>query len=191
MLRSSVTISVMREIEIKAKVRDPAATLAALEKFGIKLSAPKKQHDIAYGLPDAIPHHPDFNWLRVRTENNSKIIFTLKRSVTGALDSIEHETTVDSATEITAIIKDLGYVFYSEITKTRRKAQYGDIEICYDEVQHLGTYIEAEKLCAHDTDAEAVVEELWAFFDRLGVSRNDQVTTGYDVLLEQLRQRAA
>lgn len=180
----------MREIEIKVRVRDTEQTLAGIQKAGIQLSAPKKQHDVVYSRPGALAGDPSENWLRVRTENDRQVTFTLKRSVTSELDSIEHETLVDSAPEITAIIKLLGYELYTEITKVRRKAQVGNIEICYDEVPGLGTFVEAEKLCAEDTDNTAVEAELWEFLEGLGLQKADQEFSGYDVLLENLKQKA-
>jgi adenylate cyclase class 2 len=127
----------MREIEIKVRITDPTQTLAALEQQGIQLGKPKKQHDVVYSRPGALDNDPAENWLRVRTENDAKVIFTLKRSVTGELDSIEHETVVEDATELTAIISYLGYELFSDLTKIRRKAQHGGLEICFDEVPGL------------------------------------------------------
>lgn len=178
----------MREIEIKVRIRDPKETLAALDKLGIALSEPKKQHDVVYGWPNALENNPAFCWLRIRTENDARHILTLKRNVTTALDSIEHETIVEDAKEMAAIIAQLGYVEYSDITKIRRKGHSGDIEICYDELPELGTYLEAEKLCAEDVDYATVEAELWAFLAKLGIGKDDEETNAYDVLI--VRQRA-
>jgi adenylate cyclase class 2 len=173
----------MREIEIKARVHDTVTTLAALEKLGVQLGKPKKQHDVVYSRPGAIDNDPNENWLRIRTENDSKIIFTLKRSVTGELDSIEHEVTVDSEQELASIIGYLGYELFSDLTKIRRKGQVGDIEICFDEVPGLGTFIEAERLCPEDINGSTVLIELWDFFGKLGLTKADEETHGYDVLM--------
>jgi adenylate cyclase class 2 len=178
----------MREIEIKVRVQDRQQALAALEKMGIRLGEPKKQHDVVYSRPGAGDNDPGENWLRVRTENDSRVIFTLKRAVTGELDSIEHEVTVDSAEELTAIIGYLGYELFSDLTKVRQKAQYGNIEVCFDEVPGLGTFMEAEMLCTEDVDNVAVEAELWQLFEQLGLSKADQETSGYDVLMRKLEQ---
>src|ERR1700741_1396438 len=172
----------MREIEIKARVSDKAKTLDALKQLGVQLSQPLKQHDVVYSVPGAIDNDPSQNWLRVRTENDSKVIFTLKRSVTGELDSIEHEVTVDSADELTAIIGYLGYELFSDLAKIRQKGHHGDLEICFDEVPELGTFIEVEKLCPEEVDINEVTTELWAVFEQLGISREDEETSGYDIL---------
>jgi adenylate cyclase class 2 len=178
----------MREIEIKARVRDTEQTLAALKKLGVKLSEPKRQHDVVYSRSGAIDNDPGENWLRVRTENDSTVYFTLKRSVTGELDSIEHETIVENAGELTAIIGYLGYELFSDITKIRRKGHYGDIEVCFDEVPKLGTFIEAELLRDEDADYQATADELWALFTKLGIEKSAEETSGYDVLMRKLER---
>ncbi len=178
----------MREIEIKVRVTDTAATLAALQKAGISLSEPKKQHDVVYGLPGAVENHPDYCWLRLRTENDTTTTLTLKRNVTEGLDSIEHETVIEDADAMAAIIDQLGYKLYSDLTKIRRKGHAGDIEICFDEVPELGTFLEAEKLCADDADRVAVEAELWQYVGQFGLDKANQETVGYDVLLERLKR---
>lgn len=179
----------MREIEIKARVRDKQATLQAIKDLGIILGEAKKQHDVVYGPPgeNGIDDNKS-NWLRIRTEDDARHIFTLKRSVTSQLDSIEHETVIEDAQEMAKIIEHLGYELFSDLTKIRRKAQFGEIEICYDELPELGTYIEAEKLCPDDVNVELIRNELWVLLEKLGISKEDEETNGYDVL-QKLRDQ--
>lgn len=175
----------MREIEIKARVRDEKSLRAQLISKGVKLSESIKQHDQVFGLPGAIGGSHG-NWLRIRTENNKKYIFTLKRSVTGQLDSIEHETEVADVVEMANIINELGYVPYSDITKIRQKAKIGDIEICLDKVEKLGVFVELEKLCEHDADIAKITAELWQFLHSFGINKTDEVLEGYDVMIKNL-----
>lgn len=175
----------MREIEIKARVKNEPALMEALAAAQVTLSEPVKQHDVVYSLPGATDNERDANWLRIRTENDTEHIFTLKRSVIGELDSIEHEVMVDSDDELRAIISYLGYVQFSDLTKVRRKAQVGEFEICFDTVAPLGSFIEVEKLCADDVDGAAVVRELWEFLEPFGITKEDAETHGYDVLMRQ------
>jgi adenylate cyclase class 2 len=172
----------MREIEIKARVADKEALLAALESQGISLGETLKQHDVVYAQPGQLGAEKDSIWLRVRTQNDTKHIFTLKKHMSNQMDSLEYEVTVDSESEIVAIMKALGYELFSDLTKHRRKAAYKDYEICYDELPELGAFIEIEKLCADDVDPDAVREELWAVLRTLGITEVDEETVGYDVL---------
>jgi adenylate cyclase class 2 len=177
----------MREIEIKARVDNLPELEKQIIKSGIKLGKKLKQHDVVYALPGSEDNHLKAVWLRVRTENDAKVYFTLKRSVVGHLDSIEHEVVVDNAVELESIIKEMGYGPYSDLTKIRRKAKVGDIEICVDEVPGLGEFIEAEIMMNHDSDHDTAVDELWGLFRELGLSKKDEVHKGYDVLERESR----
>lgn len=177
----------MREIEIKAKVADKQQLLDTILSAGIKLSAPIKQHDVVYGQANVADNSPGSIWLRIRTENDSRTIFTLKQQFKGGLDSIEHETIVDDAAEMTSIISRLGFTLYSDLTKTRQKAKFGEIEICVDDVEELGVFIEAEWLADEDADGDVIVEALWKELEKFDVKRSDEVFEGYDVLLNRLR----
>lgn len=176
----------MREIEVKAWVRDEASLRVALESKGIILGKPVRQRDEVYGTPGAYGGG-GFTWLRIRTENDNKYIFTLKRTVTSGLDSIEHETEVADATELKLIFGELGYEPFTDITKTRQKAKYGEIEICLDIVDELGLFIEAERICEHETDKDAVIADLWDLLSSLGILREDEAFKGYDLLIEELK----
>ena len=177
----------MREIEIKATVQSIQAIIDILSTRNIAVTSPVTQRDRVYGpagVDGAIENTAP--WLRIRTETKSgvtKHVFTLKKSITNQLDSIEHETEVADAAELESIIAHLDFELFSDLTKTRQKAQLGDIEICLDSVESLGAFIEAEKLTSDDVDYQVIVDELWAVFDTLGISRADEVTDGYDVLM--------
>ena len=177
----------MREIEIKARVKDVIAVKSSLTKLGIMLSEPIKQHDRVYGEPGMIDNVHKANWLRIRTENDTKHIFTLKKSIVGHLDSIEHETEITNAEELENIIKELHYEPYSDLTKIRQKGNSGKIEICFDEVPGLGSFIEAELMLGTDADHDTTVAQLWELLLSLGISKVDEVHEGYDVL--ERRQR--
>lgn len=180
----------MREIEVKARVSELDVVVTALVARGVTVSEPVEQHDRVYGLPGVAGASENSEpWLRIRTETTqgtTRAYLTLKKSVTNQLDSIEHETLVDDEDEAQKIIEQLGFVPYSDLTKTRRKAHIEAIELCLDEVKPLGTFVEAEKLTDDDVDYAAVVEQLWATLEALGVSRDDAVTDGYDVLMNKM-----
>lgn len=185
----------MREIEVKAEVANISDIIRKLENDRQSVSDPITQRDQVFGLPgeagDSDNHAP---WLRIRTETKNdsiKYLFTLKKSITNQLDSIEHETEVNDAVELEQIILYSGFEPYSDLTKTRRKAKIGDIEICIDQVDKLGDFVEAEKLTDDDADYEAVVAELWSLLEGYGVSRTSQVTDGYDVMMKKLEDGRA
>lgn len=177
----------MREIEIKATVDSVQSIIDRLTEKNISVTSPVTQRDRVYGQVGVDGASENTApWLRIRTEtknDQTKHIFTLKRSITNQMDSIEHETEVANEEELENIVTQLSFELYSDLTKTRQKAMMGDIEICLDTVENLGTFIEAEKLTADEVDYDAVIRELWTVFDALGVIRGQEVTDGYDVLM--------
>ena len=182
----------MREIEIKAKLLDKQSLLKRLQDAGIAVSEPVIHHDRVFG-PTGVNGNDGDNtapWLRLRTETkggSTKYVFTLKKSVTSQMDSIEHETVIENDDELLKIIGYIGFEPFSNLTKTRQKATYGEIELCIDTVDGLGDFVEAEKLTAEDVEYDAVAAELWAVLEQFGISRNEYVTEGYDVLLNKLQ----
>lgn len=177
----------MREIEVKARVQDADALLAALKSHGVVLSEPLKQHDIVWFEQGSDPKNMvGRNVLRIRTENDAQATFALKQTVAD-LDKIEHETIIDNPEEMRAAIELMHYELYVEVVKLRRKAKFGDYEICVDEVSQLGTFIEIEKLCDETADGDAVRDELWQVLAKLGISGSDEVTQGYDILMRESR----
>jgi len=182
----------MREIEIKARVANKQALIGRLLQQGIEVSDPVTQHDRVFGMIG--PNEDDggdndLPWLRIRSEihaEDTRHIFTFKKSVTNQMDSIEHETEVFDDSELEKIITRLGFVPYSDLVKTRQKARLGDIEICIDSVDGLGDFIEVEKLTEDQVDYDVVALELWSVLNDLSISRDDHVTDGYDVMMNKL-----
>lgn len=175
----------MREIEIKARVLNRQTLLQKLKEQGIELSEPKTHHDVVFCKPGQQDYELGSIWHRIRTENNTTVIWTMKVDTGRKLDSIEHEVQVSSAEELEAMFKQMGLQVYSDLTKTRQKAKVGGIEICLDDVDGLGIYIEAEALHEdHSADYETTTAALWKLFNSLGIAHDDQETLGYDVLLK-------
>lgn len=174
----------MREIEIKARVASKESLISKLKELGVVLGAPKKHHDVVFCKPGQQDYEPGSIWLRIRTEDDKKVIWTLKKDTGRKLDSIEHEVEVSDGKALEDMLRIMGNELYSDLTKTRQKGRVGEIEVCVDTVEGLGTYIEAEKMCPDDADYETVAVELWEFLGKLGITKADQETLGYDVLLK-------
>lgn len=173
-----------KEIEVKAKLNNSDEVISKLKKLGCVLSEPLTQHDIIfvddnYGIFDEF--QPDKNLLRIR-ESNGKFILTLKQPKSNEQDAIEHETEVKDAIEAKEILEHMGLHEAVQVHKIRRKTNYNDWEICLDEVEGLGSFIEVEKI-TDSSDVEAVQNELFVFLQSLGVKKEDRVTSGYDTLV--------
>ncbi|MCR4277598.1 MAG: class IV adenylate cyclase [Candidatus Berkelbacteria bacterium] len=175
----------MNEIEVKARVTNPGLLFARLGSLGIKLSEPTYQHDLIFSpkdLEEITIFKPDTNFLRIRKENNQAVL-ALKRSGVNELAVQTEETAVVDPDALTRILEALEYKLSVEVKKQRQKADYHGIEICVDEVEDLGTFIELEELSVTDNNPEETQNKLFKFLQRLGVTEADRVTQGYDTLV--------
>lgn len=172
-----------KEIEVKAKVKDVEGLVAKLLALGIPLSEPIRQEDAIYtNFPDKefADFKPGVNFLRIR-KSVGKILFTLKQSLINELEGIEKELEIGNAEEMDDILKLIGYHEAVKVIKVRRKAKYKDYEICLDEVETIGSFIEVEKIT--EEDSNKVQSEMFDLLMSLGVKREDRVLNGYDTLV--------
>ncbi len=174
-----------KEVEVKAKLRNPGDFIARLEGIGVKFGPAVNQHDKIFS-PKTLESFTTFqtgvSFLRIRNQD-STFLLTLKKSELNELESTEIESEISNPEAIEQIITDLGYKFSVEVRKKRRKANHDEIELCLDEVEGLGTFIELEKLMSMNADVEAVQAELFEFLKQFGVTELDRVTQGYDTLV--------
>lgn len=181
----------MREIEVKAKLIDAAAVETKLRAMGAKLSPPVRQADSVYlqngtAFKDITVNTPV---LRIREQTPGKILLTYKHIRGEELDKQEHEVAVSDGKEMAQILELSGFYQAVAFTKTRRKCAISGYEICLDEVDGLGSFIEIEKLISDrqnggkEVDGQDIQKELFHFLKSLGVSEHDKVLSGYDVLI--------
>lgn len=174
-----------KEIEVKAKVRDPKLLFDKIKSLNINLSEKIVQNDETFvdsNFGDYSKFQSGKNILRIR-KNNERYIFTLKQPQKNELDCIEKETDIIDPEEFRDALILMGYKPVVKINKVRRKAKYNDYEICVDEVEGLGTYIEVEKITDENINSEQVQEELFDFLENLGITKDDREIHGYDTLI--------
>jgi adenylate cyclase class 2 len=170
------------EIEVKAKIKDFEIVKNKLKKLGCVLSLPIIQDDYIYNKKgiNLYKDHGKSPILRIRKQDK-KILFTLKKNRNNELDCIEKELEVSNENTLRDIFELLDYESNVEVHKKRIKTNYKDYEICLDEVDELGSYIEVEKMS--EENGEKVQNELFDFLQTLGVLKEDRVFNGYDTLI--------
>ena len=174
----------MREIEVKAKLRNTSTFMAEATKHGINFGDVIEQDDITY-VADISHDDPSWNIFRIRKQN-AQIILTMKHTASDrSRDNHEYETTVDDENAVIKMLNRLGYERGVQIFKKRRIAHFDKIELCLDEIKNLGTFVEAELLADDTADVDAIQNELWSLLTQLGVDENDRVYKGYDTLMVQ------
>jgi adenylate cyclase class 2 len=159
------------EIEVKYRVEDVDDLLRALEKRGIRLSAPVRQDDQAYapaswGLDDS---RIGVTFARLRMQAG-RCVFTTKTPVDNVLACREFETDVTDREQMHAAILAMGYRPTVRVVKTRRTAQVGSFALCVDDVSGAGAYLEVEAVADHTDDMSQVQDQLARWVDSLGVA---------------------
>ncbi len=68
------------------------------------------------------------------------------------MNSIEHEVTVDDPIKMMDILTSIGFRPEVNVKKTRQKAYFNEYEICLDQVEGLGSFIELEKMTEENAE---------------------------------------
>lgn len=173
----------MREIEVKARVRNGDVILANAKSKGIAFGDAISQDDTTYEIDK--PHaDPTWNIFRIRKQADKTILTMKYKASPRPRDNHEHETVIDNPTETAAMLERLGYKLGVRLHKHRRIAKHDGLELCFDEIDDLGTFIEVEKLATNDADVDAVQNDLWNLLLELGVDPNDRIYESYASLME-------
>ena len=179
----------MREIEIKLKVSNLQDVEQGLKNKGCVLSEPISQHDVIYSLKGSKNEFQSASEgdiiIRIR-HLKDKAQLNLKQQKSSEMDNLEYETCVEDAEAMHKILETLGWHPVVEVKKTRKKGKIGEYEVCLDQVEKLGTFVELEKMTSDDANPEEVKEELFKELEALGLSRSDEETRGYDTQIYQL-----
>ena len=110
------------------------------------------------------------------------------KASTRSRDNYEYETVVENEDDTIKILERLGYKFGIGINKKRRIARYNDLELCLDEIEQLGSFVEVEKLAGDEADVDKIQSELWSLLDKLGIKPGERVHKGYDTLMHELKK---
>ncbi len=173
----------MKEIEVKAHLKDAKKVIEKLKKSGCILSEPIRQIDTVYSkiVGNVEQYLTNDHFLRIREKSDGTFVFTVKKPLSKAvLTKAEHETEIKDAKELEQALFLMGYKIANKVIKVRRTTHMGEFEICIDEVEKLGAFIEIEKMS--DNDAAVVRKELNEALTSLGVSPEDEVHKGYDIM---------
>ncbi|WP_133741219.1 class IV adenylate cyclase [Actinorugispora endophytica] len=174
----------MREIEAKYRVKDVEALLVVLKSHGLRIGDPVHQDDQAYAQPGWDYGMPKTGvvFARLRTTDDGRHLFTVKKPVSGEMDCIEHETVVTDREQMHDAIVEMGFRPTVRIVKTRRSGSLGSVSVCVDEVEHAGAFVEVEMTVGDDRDGMAAQAELDKVVRAWGVDV-ERTTDTYDSLV--------
>ena len=132
-------------------------------------------------------------FLRIR-EGTKGIVFTLKYNPDrqGEPDAmpVEHEVRVDSRSELEAMFAFLGYKEMVTVRKTRRTAHFKNWEICIDNVEDLGSFIEVEQMAEHEEEIGPIRDSIMEFLRSLGITEEDLLAKRYDIQMIEKQKKA-
>jgi adenylate cyclase class 2 len=173
----------VHEVEVKFRVRDPAALVAALKARGIELGLPVVQDDQAYA-PEGWSYGDDRRgvpFARLRTVDG-RHLFTVKRPTENVMSCEEHETAIADRAQMHRAIVAMGFMPTVRIRKVRRSATFCELTVCLDELDGVGVFVEVERQVPDGVPGEAVQAQLSRFVESLGIQAERCLDT-YDSLV--------
>lgn len=175
----------MREIEIKFKIENIESIISFLEKNKCKISKENIQNDTIYVRDtNKVKSIEGSVWLRIR-ENNNKIELNYKKQSAKSIESEEIEFEVSSYEKANSFLKALGFKEWVQVNKKRKYTKYKDYNICIDEVEKLGTFIEIELLTDKE-DKNDYQQELLTIAQELGINPSSRINSHYDTMIAEL-----
>ncbi|MCP4135404.1 MAG: class IV adenylate cyclase [bacterium] len=156
------------EIEIKAYCDDLKQVADAVTGMGAARVVIREEEDVYFNHP-ARDFGTTDEALRIRSTGRSSIL-TYKGPKLGERSKtrLEEEVEVDNFLAMKRILEHLGFVESGSVAKVRDIYRLGDIDICVDRVEDVGTFIELEK---KGTERESVEKELFELAAKLGLDR--------------------
>ena len=106
--------------------------------------------------------HDDPNWniFRIRKQNGNNILTLKHKASDRSRDNYEYETLINNDEEMIKILNRLGYKRDIGIIKNRRITHYKDLELCLDDIESLGSFVEVEKITSLDNNIDEIQKNL-------------------------------
>lgn len=184
----------MKEVEAKFKIHNSTFENVITDFGAANSELVKYQHDIVYLFPEQMnrPIVAGSKIARVRTTSSGSITkhkLTLKIHSGIALVSDEYEVAVDDAGIASQILLNLGMQEYVEVKKKRYETTDNAYNICIDEVEGLGLFIEVETLLERaNNDAILLTQEAMKSYLQSRGYIGELCDVAYDVQLKRLQK---
>ena len=163
-------------VEIKARVRDPAALAALARRLSDAPPATLHQRDTFFGCP-----HGRLK-LRELGSGESELIWYDRPDTAGSKRSDYRLAAITDPAALRDVL-ERAYGVTQVVEKTRTLCLVGQTRIHLDEVVGLGSFVELE-VVLHDGQPESEGHRIAAeFMSRLGIAATDLLTTAYADML--------
>lgn len=181
------------EIEVKARVANPAAVRALLDAGAAFLKEVEKA-DVYFADARLDPADVSLDRDRVfrirEVAGRFEVTFKERTVDRGVERNIEGEFPISDPAAFRAFAAYLGFRPIIEKRKRCRSYRVGRLTAELNEVPPLGWFLEVELVTADAGDPAAVREELLSVLDRFGVARSAVEETPYTVLLRNANPHA-
>lgn len=167
----------MFELELKAKIEDRFIIKNKLKNLGCKWSGAKIQIDTIYKR-NSTQDSSEIPVFRIR-KCNDKIILSLKILEEDINTAKELELEISDSKVMSDILRVLGFRPIVEVIKRRETTTYKGFNICLDDVERLGTFVEIEKLSESIENKESIYQKINLILSELGVEKQDIVLEKY------------
>ena len=175
----------MREIELKFKVENVNNIISFLEKNNCEISSANIQKDTIYVRDlQNVESTEGSIWLRVR-KTNEKVELNYKKQSSKKMESEEIEFEVSSYELANKFLAALGFKEWVQVNKKRTYTKYQKYNICIDEVERLGTFIEIELLIPEKNDID-YEKELLEVAKEIGIDITTRINSHYDTMISEL-----
>ncbi|GLV45380.1 uncharacterized protein CBL_05481 [Carabus blaptoides fortunei] len=174
----------MRNIEIKAKVRNLADLLQKVKSLSDTSCEEISQHDTFYNVSQGRLK------LRKFKDTSSELIFYERDDKEGPkLSSYEKVSLSPNATDQLDAVLTRALGCTGVVKKRRQLFMVDQTRIHIDSVQDLGDFIELEVTLKPNEEPEDGIQIAHSLMNKLGVDKNDLIAGAYRDLLENSRQQ--
>jgi len=172
------------EVEIRAKLKDKSEIISKLKKIGWIQGDEIRQKDMYYVHETQVDEvrGPGHYLLRIRQSPKGNFL-TFKGLTDQKGTSIEYETEISNFEEMREILLKLGFIESVVIDKRRIKGKIEDMEICIDDFDEIGPYIECEII---SDDKSVATGRIVSFLKSIGVSEDEFEFRGYGRIFSEM-----
>lgn len=175
----------MREIELKFKVDNLDEIIDHLVSMDCELSTALIQNDSVFVRNlNKTESTTGSVWLRVR-KTNDRVELNYKKQGLKEMESEEIEFEVSSYKKANDFLKALGFKKWVEVNKSRVCTKYRGCNICIDQVEKLGNFIELELLVENNDNID-YEEQLLSIAKELNINTAHRIHSHYDTMISKL-----
>ena len=163
-MNNTIKVEVKAEISNSEEIKNKIVSMGAVQK------EKKYQHDILLDPPNTDFSQTD-QVLRIRNSNGAwKLDYKTPRLDNETKSRKEFSLKIEDGAKLKDIFTKLDFKIVGEIEKTRETYLLDNMNIHFDTVTHLGTFIEVEVL-SNEENFEQTKKDIFAFLSQLGITK--------------------